>query len=214
MRKVDRSPEIGRERETYLTAAEACALVESCAQVLRPFVLTAIHTGARRGELLGLRWCAVDLERRELLVDPRTEKAGRGRTVPLTPVLAATLAALREQRLRPALDGSDHVFTDRAGEPLRGETLRLLLADAVKRCEALPLTKRAKVTCHTLRHTAASLMVGAGVPLFGVAKVLGHSTLAVTMRYAHFAPEAGRAAIERLGAVLGAAQPAAGAAQG
>src|ERR1700741_2934223 len=55
---------------------------------------------------------------------------------------------------------------------------------------------------HGLRHTAASLMVGAGVPLFDVAKILGHSTLAVTMRYAHFAPAAGRAAIERLGSAL------------
>jgi len=45
-------------------------------------------------------------------------------------------------------------------------------------------------------------MVQAGVQLFDVAKILGHSTLGVTMRYAHFAPESGRAAVARLGAVL------------
>jgi hypothetical protein len=49
-------------------------------------------------------------------------------------------------------------------------------------------------------------MVAAGVPLFYVAKVLGHSTLAVTMRHAHFSPEADRGAVERLeGALRGTA---------
>lgn len=45
-------------------------------------------------------------------------------------------------------------------------------------------------------------MVAEGVPLFDVAKILGHSTLAVTMRYAHFAPEAGRAGIDKFGRAL------------
>ncbi|MCB9829060.1 MAG: tyrosine-type recombinase/integrase [Planctomycetes bacterium] len=58
------------------------------------------------------------------------------------------------------------------------------------------------VTFHALRHTAASLMVATGVPILDVARVLGHSTLAVAMRYAHFAPESGRAAIARLAGVL------------
>jgi integrase len=71
-----------------------------------------------------------------------------------------------------------------------------------RRCTGIPVEKRSKVTFHCLRHTAASLMVAQGVPLFDVAKILGHSTLAVTMRYAHFAPEAGRAGIEKLGRAL------------
>ena len=45
-------------------------------------------------------------------------------------------------------------------------------------------------------------MVAAGVPILDVAKIVRHSSVAVTMRYAHFAAEAGRAAIERLGGVL------------
>ena len=62
----------------------------------------------------------------------------------------------------------------------------------VTRCEGLPVVKRQALRFHDLRHTAASLMVGGGVPIFDVAKILGHSTVGVTMRYAHFAPEAGR----------------------
>lgn len=78
-RKVPRFSEKGRARETYLTAEEALALLDACSPALRPFVLAALHTGCRRGELLALRWRAVDHERRELLVEPASEKAGRGR---------------------------------------------------------------------------------------------------------------------------------------
>ena len=55
----------------------------------------------------------------------------------------------------------------------------------------LPLVKRG-LTFHDLRHTAASWMVGAGISIFDVAKVLGHEDVKTTMRYAHFAPEAGQ----------------------
>jgi integrase len=202
VRKVERFNERGRERETYLTADEARALVGACSPVLRPVVMAALHTGMRRGELLALRWRAVDLDRRELLVEAATEKAGRGRVVPLTDALCSTLAALKADRKRPALDGSDAVFTDHAEAPLTRSAVQYIFPRTVSACEALPLAKRGKVTFHALRHTAASLMVAAGVPLFDVAKILGHSTLAMTMRYAHFAPEAGRAAVEALGKAL------------
>ncbi len=49
----------------------------------------------------------------------------------------------------------------------------------------------------------ASLMVPQGVPLFDVGKILGHKTAEMTKRYAHFAPEAGRAAIEALERAFG-----------
>ena len=61
----------------------------------------------------------------------------------------------------------------------------------------------ANVTFHTLRHTAASLMVQNGASIFDVTKILGHSTTAVTMRYAHFALDAARGAVDRLGDALG-----------
>ena len=56
---------------------------------------------------------------------------------------------------------------------------------------------------HDARHTAASHMVAQGVPLFDVSKILGHKSLQMTMRYAHFAPKAGRAAIDALERALG-----------
>jgi integrase len=202
-REVRRFSEKGRAREVYLTAPESRALVGAASPFLRPMVVAALSTGMRRGELLALRWRAVDLDRGELHVEPETEKAGRGRTVPLTALLRDELKALKGTRNVPALDGSDSVFRCADGAPLTIKVLRAAFGSAVETCEAIPNEKRGRVTFHTLRHTAASLMVAAGVPIFDVAKTLGHSTIAVTMRYSHFAPEAGRAAIERLGAALG-----------
>lgn len=205
--RVERFNERGRARETYLTAEESNALIEACSPVLRPFVLTALHTGMRRGELLALRWRAVDLKRRELLVEPESEKAGRGRVIPLTETLYGELASLKALRPLPALDGSDHVFVFADGAPLRVHSLRRLWESTVDRCDAIALAKRQRLSLHSLRHTCASLMVGAGVQLFDVAKILGHSTLSVTMRYAHFAPEAGVAAVHRLGQALSTEEP-------
>ena len=109
-----------------------------------------------------------------------SEPVNRGRPEADSPQRAAFARALKATAAALAKDG------DEAGR---------------KRAEAWE-TKRPKVTFHSLRHTAASLMVAAGIPLLDVARILGHSTLAVTMRYAHFAPQSGRAAIEALAEAL------------
>ncbi len=202
VRKVERFSEKGRKRETYLDAKECHALIDECSPVLRPVVLAALHTGMRRGEILSLAWRTVDLNRDEIHIEAVNEKAGRGRVIPLTDDLLATLKALKASRPRPALDGSDSVFTDKAGKKITPSCLRRMFEPTVARCEGLPVPKREALRFHDLRHTAASLMVSGGVPIFDVAKILGHSTVSVTMRYAHFAPEAGRAAIERLSSAL------------
>ena len=204
-RRVEKIPDGHRAREVYLSAAESAALVDAAEPILRPLLVTALHTGMRRGELLELEWGNVDLDRREIVVKPESEKVGRGRVVPMTPDLHVMLAALKMARSCPSLQGCESVFIRADGSPLGRALARSSWATALASCDAIPLAKRSKVTFHSLRHTCASLMVAAGVPLFDVAKILGHSTLAVTMRYAHFAPEAGRTAVDRLGAVLSAA---------
>lgn len=100
------------------------------------------------------------------------------------------------------LDGTDPVFVLLDGSRTTQTALRPMFETAVARYEEVPPEKKAQVSFHCLRHTAASLMVQAGVSLPEVADILGHSTLAVTRRYAHFAPAAGRAAVDRLGSAL------------
>ena len=203
-RRVDRFAE-SKGREVYLTAGEARALIDACSPMLRPAVLLAFSTGMRRGELLALRWRCVDLVRKEIRVEAATEKAGRGRTVPLTAEAVATLKALKDARPLPALDASDAVLVLGDGKPLPVTALRSMFDRTVTGCQGIPLDKREAVSFHALRHSAASLMVAAGVPVLDVARVLGHSTLAVTMRYAHFAPESGRRAADALGKALNVA---------
>jgi integrase len=100
------------------------------------------------------------------------------------------------------VDGSDPVLALADGASIGRTLAAQMLEEAVARCDAIPVDRKRLITFHVFRHTAASLMVANGVPLFDVAKILGHSTLAVTMRYAHFAPESGRTAIEILATAL------------
>ncbi len=76
------------------------------------------------------------------------------------------------------------------------------LRAAVKACKEIPEEKKPKVTMHTFRYTAASLMVAGGRTIFDVPNVLGHQDVRTSQRHAHFAPEAGRATIENRGRML------------
>jgi integrase len=120
----------------------------------------------------------------------------------MNPVLHAEIRALAVARGSITRKGSEHVFLDEDGSRYTENKLDRDRKKAVEACDLIPTEKKPHVTTHTLRHTAASLMVAAGVPIFDVSKILGHSSVVVTMRYAHFAPEAGRKAVDALGRVL------------
>ncbi len=160
-------------REHVLTVEEAEALEAQLPDWLQPFVLAALHTGARRGELLGLTWANVDLDRK--LVRFVNTKNGEDRTVPLSATLAATL-----KRLPLRLKGGA-VFRDPAGEPLTYNGYRGSFEGTAKRAGLTGFV------FHDLRHSAASFMVQAGVPLNTVRAILGHKSLDMTLRYAHLA---------------------------
>lgn len=209
LREVEKFSEKGRERETYLTGPEARALVSAADVVMRPVLTCALSTGMRQGECVRLSWRSVDFDRRAIFVEPENAKSGRGRSIKISSDLFSELSALHAARSvnAAALDGNDPVFRQKNGKRITKEVLQRGLARALKAAaKAIPAEKLPKITFHTMRHTAASLMVAAGVPIFDVSKILGHATLAVTMRYAHFAPEAGLSAVEKLGNVLALGQ--------
>ncbi len=194
--RIPRFSEKGREREVYLSDSEARALVAAADAEFRGFLVCALATGMRKGEIRRLSWGSVDLERRTVTVEPEHAKSGRARTIPISAWLSEEIQHLLADR--PAPRPSAHVFGRADGTPYDDWDIRRRLIAAKAACTEIAEEKKPKVTMHTLRHTAASLMVAAGVPIFDVAKVLGHSSVLVTMRYAHFAPEAGRAAIDAL----------------
>lgn len=219
MEYAERNPALARhvERmressgsEVYLSPPECHVFMDACTEAFLSLALAAIHTGMRRGELVALRWRSVDLQRAEVLVEADTEKAGRGRVVGIRGALLAHMRLLRASLDAPALDGSDLVFTRSGGRPWTKAAVRYQFQCARRRARDLPLAKREALRFHDLRHTAASLFVAAGVPIFDVSKTLGHSSVVVTMRYAHFAPEAAQTAAEKLDALLASSAKAKG----
>ena len=182
-------------KERYLSREEEAALLANMAESTAPgdeqgqYLMAAIplllDTGIRAGELMVTR--EQDLQDR-LWLPHGTTKNNRGRTVPLT------------SRAREALDkilASPYHWelVDLAGKDksLPSGRLGAGFKRAVKRAGIKG------VTLHTLRHTCASRLVQAGVPLYTVKEWLGHSSITVTERYAHLAPgnlDAGLAALE------------------
>ena len=133
-------------------------------------------TGARKSEITRAEWRHVDFDRCELLV-PRS-KNGRPRRIPLAP---AAIRLLRLQRHRCAVDER---FVFPGSEP--GKTIGDLrrIWERTKKAAKLPSDMR----IHDLRHSMASRLANAGTPLNEISAVLGHRSLAVTQRYAHFQP--------------------------
>jgi len=167
----------------FLTPEEIGRLLSACAPHLRPAVELALQTGMRRGEVIGLTWGEVDLRLGVIHLDGARTKSGKGRTIPLSDRAREVL----RERWKERAEGCDLVF-HRDGRPL-GDVKTAFHA-ACRRAGLGP-----EVTFHTLRHTWASHAVMNGAPLPAVQAVLGHSTITVTMRYSHLAPNTLAAAV-------------------
>lgn len=187
-----------RERVRYLEKPELDRLLEACkskpdgkgAQYPRLYalVLTALCTGARRGELMALKWADVDLEAGLARLD-RTKNGDR-RTLPLVPLVVEVLSPFQSS------DGSRFVFGAQAAAYRKPASLDTAWRNALARARI------ENFRFHDLRHCCASYMVQAGVDLAVVADVLGHRKLDMTRRYAHMRIETkARAMREALGGI-------------
>jgi integrase len=188
--------EENNERTRWLNDEEEARLMAAAPEYLRPALLVDIHTGLRRGELLNLRWDDIDFLGQSIRV--RESKSGKGRNVPMDSVVIKTLVALRSarrERLRSRVvrqsEASGYVFSAPRGG-FMGNLNR----------HWYPTLKRASLEglhFHDLRHTFGSRLALANVPIFTIQKLMGHRTLAMTMRYAHLSKDHLREAVERLG---------------
>jgi len=172
--------EVGRDR--YLTPEQTRALLgaldkSKSKDAAAALALIAV-TGARKQEVLRARWEYVDLARGMLTV-PRA-KSGNPRHIPLSPFAVAILHRQAARRK----DGNAWVFPSPRTEdqPVQNEKR---VWQSAKKAAGLPMDTR----IHDLRHSFASALANAGVPLFEIGRVLGHSQLSTTTRYAHHAPE-------------------------
>ncbi|MEI2415486.1 tyrosine-type recombinase/integrase [Orrella sp. JC864] len=170
----------GSGRIVYLTAPQVQKLLEAAKESdnpqLYPFVLIAVSTGMRKGEVLRIRKEHIDIDRRMIYI-PKA-KAG-AREQPITATLAAFLG---DYLARSVPKGTPWLFpASRASKSGHTVALEKPFRAAVARAGLDP----AQVVRHTLRHTAVSHLVQAGVDLPTVQRVSGHKTLAMVARYAH-----------------------------
>jgi integrase len=189
--------------------AEAEQLIAALAAADRALWATALYAGLRRGELMGLRWCDVDLARGVIEVrqawDPKehemvTPKSHAGsRRVPIAAVLRAYLAPA--QLAAPA-DPGGLVFGS-GGVPFCASSVSERARRAWKKAKLEP------ICLHDCRHTFASLMIAAGVNAKALSTFMGHANISITLdRYGHLMPGAEDEAAGLMDAYLQAARAA------
>lgn len=216
--RLPKPPPRREQRDKAWTADQAAAFLAAVAgDPWEPLWRLLLDGQLRGGEALALRWSDLDAEagvvrvRRTLTRDaagrwavgdrPKTDESMRD-----VAIGAATATALRRQRAAvaearrragPAWTDRDLVFSDGRGRWLNPSVARNALDRAVATA-GVP-----RLTMHGLRHTGATLLVLAGVPLVVVSRRLGHGGIGVTSDvYAHVTPAADRAAAEALTAAL------------
>lgn len=184
-----KKPSLPQGRDRFLDEDEREKLLQVCQEsqcaYLYPIVIIAISTGARRGEILNLRWRDVDLERglARLVKTKNNEK----RAIPLTHLALEIIQKLYRME-NPSK--TDFLFPR---------------ADGKKPVEITKHWKKALIEAeiedfrfHDLRHTAASYLAMNGATLAEIAEVLGHKTLQMVKRYAHLSDQHTASVVERM----------------
>ena len=196
---ADKNPAAGiplfeenNQKERYLSADESQRLVAQVRQSPNPqlqyIVPLLILLGCRKRELLGSEWSHFDLERRTWRIP--LSKSGKARHVPLSADVIAILGQL------PRWEGCPYVVPNpKTKKPFQSV---FHAWDTARQRAGL-----ADVRMHDLRHSTASFLVNSGRSLYEVQKILGHTQLKTTQRYAHLSQETLLEAVDSLAGVSG-----------
>jgi integrase len=207
-------PEVTAREAPHLTPAQVAELLRAAEGTrYAPLFALLVHTGLRRGEALALQWSDVDVEKgllrvrgtlarvqgRLLVTEPRTAKSRRfvSLSAPAERLLHGIRAGQAQERRRAGSlrRETGFVFTTETGEPCDPRNARRAPKVAAARA-GLP-----HAGLHTLRHSAASVMLTAGVPLKVVSEILGHSSITGDV-HGHVSPHVSRDAMDVLGAAF------------
>ncbi|MDE7065817.1 MAG: tyrosine-type recombinase/integrase, partial [Desulfovibrionaceae bacterium] len=178
--KLDRMPAIklrkpSQHRIRFLTDDEEIRLFNTLSLLgyheQREFFMVLLYTGFRCGELAALRSTDVNLETNTLTV--WKSKGGRPRTIPI-------VSKIQDIIIQRAHAGPDFVFPNCTRSSIHRSWS--------KARHMMQLDEDKQFIPHMLRHTCATRMARAGVPLTVIQAWLGHADIKMTMRYAHFAP--------------------------
>ena len=180
-------------RKRYLTEEEAESLLSELkprSEQVHDMALVSLDTGARFSEVARLRWGNVNVNNGAIsFIDTKMAGGTKSRMVPMTSRLKDLFKSMpmggKSKLLFPGRDGG---VLKEVSSTFKTSVNALGLNDGVE-------DPRMKIVFHSLRHSAASRMVQAGIDLYIVQKILGHSVITVTEKYAHLSDESLRAAI-------------------
>ncbi|MGB8267172.1 MAG: tyrosine-type recombinase/integrase [Candidatus Velthaea sp.] len=195
-----------------LTVEDAQALLKEIGSTrYMNALILALYSGMRRGEIAGLRWSNVDLQRKVVIVTEsryevvgehgqKSTKSGHKREVPLAPPAVVALNAERKRqgvakrKAGKAWNNEGFVFTNEHGMPIAPISLTYAFRHVA---EKAGLT--ARYSLHSLRHTAATWMIAGGTDVRTVQAILGHSEAGTTLRiYSHVVAGLAEDAIARI----------------
>ena len=184
---------LDNRRHRYLTPEEADTLlaeVRRHSETTYRVSLLSLNSGMRFGEIAALRWQHVITDNREILIiDP---KNGESRGVYMTDTVLQMFQGMERGRQE------ELVFPSQTGEKMK--RVSNVFGNAVKQLGLNDgiTDRRMRVVFHSLRHSCASWLVNSGVELPTIAKILGHKTLSMTMRYSHVNDATVRGAMQLL----------------
>jgi integrase len=165
---------VNNKREVFLTVEQVQKITQHCTDQAKAAIWAALLTGARRGELFKIR--AEHIHADTITVPASHTKTMRSRVIPIVPALRPWLAHFP---LTITVDG---------------------IKSAWRRARVKAELEH--VNFHDLRHSCASIMLGLGVDLYTIGKILGHSNTQTTQRYAHLQIEQQRNALDKLSALV------------
>ncbi len=196
-----------RGKVQFLAPTEGAALLEAAREHdprIHPLIMTALHTGMRQGELIGLQWGDVDWTGKFIEVRRTnwnghigTPKNGKTRRVDISEGLSKALAdhrkALAAEALRNGRPMPDWTFPSEDGAPIDASNLRKRFFRCLKKAGIR------HIAFHATRHSFASALIANGESLAYVREQLGHHSIQLTVdNYGHLIPGANREAVNRL----------------
>lgn len=164
----------------FSSEGEFQAILFRCPDEIQPMVVVARKTGLRRANILGMKWAWVNMIQRKITVPGACFK---NRKVHVVKMNQTVLAVFKELRMESAL-----VFPP-VGRFADRKWLTWVNYVCVSFKQACVAEGRLDFTFHGLRHDFCSQLVMAGVPLYTVSKMAGHSSIKVTERYSHLSPD-------------------------
>ncbi len=181
-----RLPKIPKHLPATINHTELMNIIQNTTNIdLQDIYLTGFHTGMRLSEIINLKWININLDERRIIIrntDSFTTKNKKERVIPINDTLFRVLSNKTKNIVN--LNSDYYIFSKCDGVPYLKDYISKNFKKVIRKLEM-----NDRIHFHSLRHSAASNMVQAGVSLYVVKEILGHEDLSTTQIYSHLNKE-------------------------